>query len=184
MSGYSLCPLISLCLGPCLCEYVVLNCCIWESLSSCHNINRLCVRLIYLIITLLKLLSLHIFYFPAYFVAWCYCALLLLYIYIYIFLFEHFPCQAVSIVRFLCSCIFFCSPTFDMKRNFVLKMLEIYIPFQFFFCCCCIYFVVAFIQSRYKWQNRDIYTEIITLGWGMKWNAKVKIRWEIFKYPA
>lgn len=35
--------------------------------------NRLCVRLIYLIIALLKLLSLHIFYFPAYFIAWCYC---------------------------------------------------------------------------------------------------------------
>lgn len=97
-----------------------------------------------------------------------------------------FACFAFNIVRFLCTWSFFVCLTFDMKRNFLWK---IYIPFRFssplhfpalsssfsvsvrlfavVFFYHYYYFAVAFIKSRYKWWN-GIYTEIITLGRGMK----------------
>lgn len=69
-----------------------------------------------------------LFYFPAYFVACCYCTL-----FSYMFIFLVLACVVVHIVRFLCThthIYFFCS-VFIMKRNFLRKIC---IPFSTFFC--------------------------------------------------
>lgn len=212
MCGYSLCPLISLCSNlyaivsewDCKQEWW-LEC--WSTsaivrrereygngymgleLGLVSQYNRLCVRLIYLIIALLKLLSLHIFYFPAYFIAWCYCVVFCVcmffwYASVWFFLLYSHALLLISLDfcahgPFLCAWlsiwkgIFFGKYTFrsdslplstsPLSLSFSVSVRLFAVVFFYHY----YYFAVAFIKSRYKWWN-GIYTEIITLGRGMK----------------
>lgn len=136
----------------------------WES-ELVSQYNRLCVRLIYLIITLLKLLSLHIFLlsgilrrlmlFDVIAVVVClniYTNFLLLLLFSSVWVFIHFAVVAcfgwVKTVRFLCTWIF--SHDFRYEMEFSAENIHS-VPSGFFSssfhhifaslqCCCCVFF--------------------------------------------